>query len=93
MISHTFYYSALTSKRFGNHGLNGGLVSQNMILAMCNLLNFFLFGFVGFNTNTDVLNYSILYAKYYIYIKRLFNQNKHDVYVYLILPKNTLIDK
>ncbi len=30
--SYTFSYSALTSKHFENHGLNGGLVSQKLIL-------------------------------------------------------------
>ncbi len=49
-----------------------------------------LFGFVGSNGITDVLNYCILYAKYYIYIQRLFNQNKHDGYAYMTLLKNTL---
>ncbi len=41
---------------------------------------YILFGFVGSNGIIDVLNYCILYAKYYIYIQRLFNQNKRDVY-------------
>ncbi len=50
-----------------------------------------LFGFVGSNGIIDVLNYCILYAKYYIYIQRIFNQNKLDVYAYLTLLKNTLI--
>ncbi len=49
-----------------------------------------LFGFVGSNGITDVLNYCILYAKYYIYIQRLFNQNKLYVYAYLTFLKNTL---
>ncbi len=49
-----------------------------------------LFGFVGSNGIIDVLNYCILYAKYYIYTQRLFNQNKLDVYVYLTFLKNTL---
>ncbi len=49
-----------------------------------------LFGFVGSNSITDVLIYCILYAKYYIYIQRLFNQNKLDVNAYLALLKNTL---
>ncbi len=38
----------------------------------------------------SVLNYCILNAKYYIYIQRLFNQKKLDVYAYLTLLKNTL---
>ncbi len=38
-----------------------------------------LFGFVGSNGIIYVLNYCILYAKFYIYIQRLFNQNKLDV--------------
>ncbi len=29
-------------------------------------------------------------AKYYIYIQRIFNQNKLDVYAYLTFLKNTL---
>ncbi len=49
------------------------------------------YGFVGSNGITDVSNYCILYAKYYIYIQRLFNQNKYDVYARLTLLKNTLI--
>ncbi len=54
------------------------------------LLENILFGFVGSNGITDVLSYCILYAKYYIYIQRLFNQNKLDVSAYLTLLKNTL---
>ncbi len=34
MISPTFNYSVLTSKHFGNDGLNGGLLSQKLILDM-----------------------------------------------------------
>ncbi len=49
-----------------------------------------LFGFVSSNGIIDVLNYCILYAKYYIYIQSLSNQNKLDVYAYLTLLKNTL---
>ncbi len=91
MISPTFYYSALTSKHFGNHGLNGGLVSQKLILDMWIIFRkIFYLGFVGSNSITDDLNYCILYAKYYIYIQRLFNQNKLDVDAYLTLLKNTL---
>ncbi len=66
-------------------GINGGLVSQKLRLDM-----YIIFGFVGSNGIIDVSNYCILYAKYYIYIQTLFNQNKLDVYAYLTLLKNTL---
>ncbi len=49
-----------------------------------------LFGFVGTNSIREVLNYCILYEKCYNYIKRVFNQNKLDLYAYLTLLKNTL---
>ncbi len=91
MISPTFYYSVLTSKHFGNHGLNGCLVSQKTdIRHIDHLQKNILFGFVDSNIITDVLNYCILYAKYCIYILRLFNQNKLDVYAYPTILKNTL---
>ncbi len=64
MISPTFYYSVLTSKLFGNHVLNGGLVSQKTdIRHVDHLQENILFGFVGSTGITDVLNYYILYAK------------------------------
>ncbi len=42
--------------------------------------------FVYFPPNSDVmqvLNFCILYTKYYIYIQRLFNNNKLDLYACL----------
>ncbi len=39
---------------------------------------------MGFPETSDdilVLNYFILYTKYYIFIQRLFNNNKLDLYV------------
>ncbi len=39
---------------------------------------------MGFPETSDdirVLNYSILYTKYYIFIQRLFNNNELDLYV------------
>ncbi len=49
-----------------------------------------LFGCVSTNSITDVLNYCILYAKYYTYIQRLFNNKKFDVYACLTFFKNIL---
>ncbi len=46
-----------------------------------------LFGFVGANGIIYVLNYCILYGKCFIYIQRLFNQNKVDIYAYLTFSK------
>ncbi len=37
-----------------------------------------LFGFPGNSNAILTLNFCILYAKYYIYIKKLFNSNKFD---------------
>ncbi len=78
-------------KAFWKSQGNGGLVSQKLILDMWIIFRkIFYLGFVGSNSITDDLNYCILYAKYYIYIQRLFNQNKLDVDAYLTLLKNTL---
>ncbi len=55
-------------KHFRNHGLNGGLVTKTDIRHVDHLQENILFGFVGSKGITDVLNYCILYAKYYIYI-------------------------
>ncbi len=61
MISPTFYYSVLTSKLFGNHVLNGGLVSQKTDIRHVDHLQENIL-FVS-NSITDVLNYCILYTK------------------------------
>ncbi len=42
-----------------------------------------LFGFPQNNDVMHVLNFCTLYAKYYIYIQRLFNNNTLDLYVCL----------
>ncbi len=52
--------------------------------------SYILLGFVGTNNITEVLYYCLLYAKYYIYIQKLFNKKKNDVYAYPTLFKNTL---
>ncbi len=48
---------------------------------------------IGFPLNNDVMhvfNFCTLYAKYYIYIQRLFNNNTLDLYVCLSQLKQAL---
>ncbi len=40
-----------------------------------------LMGFTETSDDILVLNYCILYTKYYIFIQRLFNKNELDLYV------------
>ncbi len=76
MISPTFYYSVLTSKHFGNHGLKWWFsVTKTEIRHVDHLQENILFGFDGSNGIIDVLNYCILYAKYYIYKDYLIKTN------------------
>ena len=49
-----------------------------------------LFGFPGTTDIIHVLNFCILYTKYYIYIQRLYNNNKLDLYTCLIQLKDAL---
>jgi hypothetical protein len=49
-----------------------------------------LFGFPGNEENTLVLNYCIIYTKYYIYIKKLFNNNNLELHACLTQIKQAL---
>ncbi len=49
-----------------------------------------LFGFSGNDNLTQVLNYCMMYTKYYIYIQRLSANNHLELYAYLILLKYNL---
>ncbi len=52
-----------------------------------------LFGFPLNNGVMHVLNFCTLYAKYYIYIQRLFNNNTLDLYVCLTQLKQEKLKK
>ncbi len=65
-------------------------ITNSYIRHIDHLQDNILFGFVDSYSITDVLNYCILYAKYYIYIQRLFNQRKLDVYACLTLLRNAV---
>ncbi len=41
------------------------------------------FGFPGDSDVIEVLNYCVLYAKYYIYIQSLYNNKKLDIFAYM----------
>ncbi len=49
-----------------------------------------MFGFSGNDNLTQVLNYCMVYMKYYIYIQRLFDNNNLELYAYLTLIKYNL---
>ena len=49
-----------------------------------------LFGYPGNNDVEDVLNYCILFGKYYIYCKKLYGSNNIDFYDYLVRLKERL---
>ncbi len=58
--------------------LSGIVIRNSQVIEECILF--------GFPSNSDVmqlLNFCILYAKYYIYIQRLFNNNTFDLYTCL----------
>ncbi len=42
-----------------------------------------IFGFLSDSDVIEVLNYCVLYVKYYIYIQRLYNNNKLNLFAYL----------
>jgi hypothetical protein len=55
---------------------------------------FIIFGFADLDPShrniVDVINFCILHAKYYIYVQRIFNDNKLDVYNCQVLIKSAL---
>ncbi len=55
-----------------------------------NLEECVLFGFSGNDYLTQVLNYCMIYTKYYIYIQRLFDNNNLELYAYITLLKYNL---
>ncbi len=44
---------------------------------------YIIFGFPGDSDVIEVLNYRVLYAKYYIYIQCICNNNKLNLFAYL----------
>ncbi len=69
--------------------INGIEIKNSSVLHEC-----ILFGFPNFNPEEKeklhVLNYCILYTKYYIYIQRLFQNNSLDIYAYQMQIKAAL---
>ncbi len=55
-----------------------------------NLEECVLFGFSDNDNLTQVLNYCMIYTKYYIYIQRLFDNNNMELYANLTLLKYNL---
>ena len=49
-----------------------------------------LFGYPGECDLIKTINYCILTAKYFVYIRKLFNNNDLDFYQYLVLLKHHL---
>ncbi len=47
-------------------------------------------GFASLHEMIQVLYYCVVYAKYYIYIQRLYNNNVLDLYAYLAKLKKAL---
>ncbi len=66
--------------------LTGVDVSGSKHLEQC-----LLFGFPGEDNFVIGLNYCVLVAKYFIYIKKLSDNNDFDFYSYLTLLKNRLV--
>ncbi len=54
--------------------LSGIVIRNSQVIEEC-----ILFGFPSNSDVMQVLNFCILYAKYYIYIQRLFNNNTLDL--------------
>ena len=49
-----------------------------------------IFGFPGISEEIKLLNYLVIHAKYFIYIKKLDNINKFELYTFLIKLKQTV---
>ncbi len=65
-------------------------ISKIHITKTNNLEECILFGFSGNDNLTQVLNYCMIYTKYYIYVQRLFDNNHLELYAYLTLLKYNL---
>jgi len=65
-------------------------ISEIYIRNNPNMPELILFGFPGTIDIIHVLNFCILYTKYYIYIQRLYNKNKLDLYTCLVQLKYAL---
>ncbi len=65
--------------------LSGIVVRNSQVIEEC-----ILFGFPSNNDVMQVLNVCILYAKYYIYIECIFNNNTLDLYTCLNQLKQDL---
>ncbi len=86
-----FFIRCLKVKEFWPHwfnwweNLSGIVIRNSQVIEEC-----ILFGFLSTSDVIQVLNYCILYAKYYIYIQRLFNNNTLDLYTCLNQLKEAL---
>ncbi len=86
-----FFIRCLKVKEFWLHRLNwwenlsGIVIRNNQVIEEC-----ILFGFPSNSDVMQVLNICILYAKYYIYIQHLFNNNILDLYTCLNKLKQAL---
>ncbi len=65
--------------------LSGIVIRNSQVIKEC-----ILFGFPSNSDVMQVLNFFILYAKYYIYIQRIFNNNTLDLYACLNQLKQAL---
>ncbi len=65
--------------------LSGIVIRNSQVIEEC-----ILFGFPSISDVRQVLNFCILYAKYYIYTQRLFNNNTLDLYTCLNQLKQAL---
>ncbi len=86
-----FFIRCLKVKEFWLHwfnlwaNLSDIVIKNSQVIEEC-----LLFGFPSTSDVMQVLNFCILYAKYYIYIQRLFNTNTPDHYTCLNQLKQTL---
>ncbi len=86
-----FFFRCLKVKEFWLHwfnwweNLSGIVIRNSQVIEEC-----ILFGFPSNRDLIQVLNFSILYAKYYIYIQHLFNINTLDLYTCLNQLKQVL---
>ncbi len=75
----------------GFTGLTGGKISLVFFIRNSQVIEeCILFGFPPNSDVMQVLNFCMLYAKYYIYVQRLFNNNTLDLYTCLNQLKQAL---
>ncbi len=82
MASLISFYTAPVLQNFGSVGEyqchKKTTPKNSSVLNKC-----IIFGFPGDSDVIEVINYCVLYAKYYIYIQRLYNNNKLDLFGYM----------